>query len=72
MEYNEETNLVTFEITDPGAYSCYQMFNQSGDFRNLDRSDQSRELKDLMINNTKHSQIAVKYGESYSYVKNQK
>lgn len=68
--YDAEHNITTFELTTPEAYSCYQMFHQSGDPRNLDRSDESRQLKDIIINNQKHAQVVVKYGESYSYLKN--
>jgi hypothetical protein len=68
--YDEANNITTFELTTPESFSCYQMFSQSDDPRNLDRSEESRELKNLIINNQKHAQIVVKYGESYSYLKN--
>ena len=68
--YDAKKNITTFELTTPESYSCYQMFSQSGDPRNLDRSDESRTLKNLIINNQKHAQIVVKYGENYSYLKN--
>lgn len=70
VNYNEETNTTTVEITDNGAFSCFKMYRDSGDPRCLDRHEEARDLKDSIINNSKHSQIVVKYGETYLPLKN--
>lgn len=67
---NEESNTVTFKMDDPAAFSAFRMANDKHDFRYLDRTEESRELKDLIINNNKHSQVVVQYDNSYLPLKN--
>jgi hypothetical protein len=70
IERNEQTNTITFELKDPAAYNAFAMSQDKNDPRYLDRTEESRQLKDLVINNTKHAQIVVKHGESYRPLKN--
>lgn len=67
---NEETNTVIFKMEDPSAFSAFRMSQDKQDFRYLDRTEESRELKDLIINNNRHSQMIVQYDDAYLPLKN--
>lgn len=70
ITHNELQNITTIKIEDGGAYSAFKMFNSNNDPRSLDRHPETRELKDTIINNNKHSQLVVQYGDGYLPLKN--
>ena len=70
VNYDAEKNITTVKIEDGGAYSCFKMYNDQNDPRHLDRHEETRVLKNEIINNQKHSQIVVQYGDSYLPLKN--
>ena len=70
VSHDELNNITTIKIDDNGAYSAFKMFNDTQNPRCLDRHEETRDLKDAIINNNKHSQIVVQYGDGYLPLKN--
>lgn len=67
---DEDKNITTIDLQDPNGFSAFKMYRDSKDTRHLDKHEDTRTLKDIMINNNKHSQIVVKFGDSYIPLEN--
>lgn len=65
IDYDEINNLTTVEITDPSTYNCLKMYRDTGNVQNLYRTEEAHSLADTIINGTKHSQVVVKFGDSF-------
>lgn len=65
-----ENNTKLFKLDDPAGFSAFQMSQAQNNPRHLDRTEETRELKDFIINNKNHSQIIVQHGDSYIPLKN--
>lgn len=68
--YDEINNITTIKLEDPGAFSAFKMGIDSNDRRHWDRHPESFELKGIVGQNTKQSQIVVQYGDTYMSLKN--
>jgi len=61
--YNELTNTTTFKIETPEAFSAFKMGYQSGDYRQFNRHPETMDLKQVVADNQRHSQIVVEFGD---------
>ena len=70
VKYDVTNNVTYFRLDTPEAYSAFKMGHQTGDYRQWSRHPETMELKDTVINNQKHSQIVVQYGNDNLLLKN--
>ena len=67
INYDESSNITTFTINDAGAFHCFQQ--GINDRRHWNRHEETRKLQDVCVNNTNHSNIIVKYNDSFVSLK---
>jgi hypothetical protein len=70
VTYDEKNNITYFRLMTPEAYSAFKMGYQNNDYRQFNRHEETRELQNVVVDNQKHSQIVVQYGNDNLLLKN--
>lgn len=66
---DESNNSITFKMEDPAAFSAFRMSQANNDMRQLNRTEESRALRDMINDHSRQSRVVVQYGDTFSTLK---
>ena len=66
---DESNNSITFKMEDPSAFSAFRMAQANDDMRQLNRTEESRQLRDVINDHARQSRVTVQYEDSFITLK---